>query len=92
MCLLRELSDDSLHVNEVIIEPSDIFHEKYPLIMALTLVDIAKNTTAKVRIMNPFNTEVSINQDAVIGKAEQVKAVVVTMTEAEITGEEQNFE
>ena len=55
-----------------LIEPTEHFLDTYPLRMAATLVDINQGCTCKVRLLNPFSTEVSIKQDAVLGKAEPI--------------------
>ena len=52
---------------EVIIEPSPEFTEIYPLLMAPTVVDLNRGATQKVRVLYPFDTEVSIKQDSVVG-------------------------
>ncbi len=40
--------------------------------MAASLSDTHLNVTHKVRLMNPGATDVSINQDAVVGTAEHI--------------------
>ena len=41
--------------------------------MAACLVDISTDVASKVRILNPFDFEVKINQDTVVGTAEKVE-------------------
>ena len=55
---------------EFLIEPSPNFMEKYPLLMAASLVDVTKSITSKVRMMNPYNKDVVIHQNTVIGTAQ----------------------
>ena len=57
-----------------LIEPSENFSETYPLRMASTRIDINQSSTCKVRILNPYSTDVSIEQGAIIGKAEPMVA------------------
>ena len=53
--------------NDLLIEGMPAFSEKYSLEVAPTLVNISKNCTVKIRILNPFPENVSIKQDTVIG-------------------------
>ena len=66
----RQVPDYYSDKSEVIIEPSPECTETYPLLMAPTVVDLNGGATQKVRVLNPFNTEVSIKQDYVVGLAE----------------------
>ena len=71
---------------EVIIEHSPLFTETYPLLMAPTVVDLNGGAKQKVRVLNLFNTEVSIKQDSVVGLAEtfsNMKTFVQTEDETE---------
>jgi hypothetical protein len=86
----REEQDDYLSTLDVLVEPTAHFNEEYPLVMAASLVDMKNNTTGKVRIMNPYSTEVSIRQDAVIGHAEAVHSDVSLVMEAENIEEAEN--
>lgn len=54
------------------IEPSEDFNNRFPLLMASCLTDLSNKVTTKVRVMNPFKTDVSIQQDEVLGKAELI--------------------
>jgi hypothetical protein len=47
--------------------------------MAACLVEISHNVTNQVRLMNPFDHEVQIEQHAVLGEAEPVLAEPVTL-------------
>ena len=63
--------DDYEEHKDMVMEPCENFTERYPLVMASTLVDINKSPTQKVRLLNPSSSPVSINQDSVIGFAER---------------------
>lgn len=67
---------------DLIIEPTGNFCERYQLAMAATFVNVQNQCTVKVRVMNPFPTDSSIKQDAVIGIAEPVDQVA-SLLEAE---------
>ena len=56
-----------------ITEPNQELAAKYGITMASSLVNINKQVTQKVRLMNPFPTEVTLRQDTVIGTAEIVR-------------------
>ena len=82
----RQMPDYYSDKCEVIIEPSTEFTETYPLLMAPTVVDLNRGATQKVRVLNPFDTEVSIKQDSVVGLAEtfsNMKTLVQTEDETE---------
>ncbi len=66
----RQENDDQNTNTEFIVEPTANFKEVYGLQMARTLTDIADRVTNQIRILNPFPTVASINQDAEIGYAE----------------------
>ena len=63
--------DDCEGNRDVVVEPCDGFAERYPLVMANTVVDMNSSPTQKVRLLNPSSLPVSINQDSVIGVAER---------------------
>ena len=54
---------------EFLIEPSPCFMEKSPLVMAASLVDLLKNVTGKVRMLNPLNNDIVLHQGTIIGTA-----------------------
>ncbi|VDI10491.1 Hypothetical predicted protein [Mytilus galloprovincialis] len=56
---------------DYLIEPSPKFIENHPVMMASSLVDICHDVTNKVILINPFDPEVQINQDTVVGLAEK---------------------
>ena len=79
----RREEDDFDGKAEYLLEPTDKFKEIYPLMMASSLVDINRMATCKVRILNPFPTEVDLKQDAEIGMAERIDRVVNVIAETE---------
>ena len=89
--LVERTEDDDMLCGDFIVEATDSFKEGYPLQMAVTLVDINKTPTCKVRVLNPFPSEVKLRQDAVIGKAEQIDKIVNVITENEYTHETENY-
>jgi hypothetical protein len=64
-------SDNLSGPQNYLLEPNNFFVEKYPVAMASCLVDITHEVTNKVRLMNPFDHEVEIRQDTVLGEAEK---------------------
>ena len=79
----RHEYDDFSRENDFIVEPSEHFQEEYPLHMPSTLVDINRACTCKVRMVNPFQTEMLIKRDAVIGRAEPVEGKPVVVEDKE---------
>ncbi|KAH3850795.1 hypothetical protein DPMN_093268 [Dreissena polymorpha] len=79
----REESDDCLMAAEYIVEPSNNFKDKYQLVMASTLVDINKLATCKVRVLNPMDVEVTLRQNADVGRAELIERIVSVIAEEE---------
>ena len=65
----------------VLLEPSLEFMERYGLIMAASLSDLNSRVTHKVRILNPNQFEVHINQDVKLGTAENVSEIVSLIQE-----------
>ena len=61
--------DDCERNGDMVVEPCDGFTERYPRVMANTVVDMNSSPTQKVRLLNPSSLPVSINQDSVIGVA-----------------------
>ncbi len=47
-----------------------MFQERYNVVMASSLSTVHSNVTHKARLMNPSVSDVSINQDVIIGTAE----------------------
>ncbi|KAH3783440.1 hypothetical protein DPMN_161378 [Dreissena polymorpha] len=58
--------------------------------MASVLVDIKRNPTSKIRLLNPFPYSVDINQDLVLGQAEQIDSIKSTLKGQEHTAQEDN--
>ena len=63
--------DDHVGNNDILIEPCDGFTDRYPLVMASTVVNMDSSPTQQVRLLNPGSDPVSIYQDSVIGRAER---------------------
>ena len=63
------LSTDTSQEKPLVIEPTSNFISTYPFVMADTWVDFNTSPTVKVRVMNPFDKDVSIKQDTVVGEA-----------------------
>ena len=59
--------------------------------MAATLVDINQGCTCKVRLLNPFPTEISIEQSAVLGRAEPIEGTPRPLAHQEDSKEKGNF-
>jgi hypothetical protein len=74
-----------------LLEPSPFFEQRYPVAMAACLVEISHNVTNQVRLMNPFDHEVQIEQHAVLGEAEPVLAEPVTLFSTEDSEELNNY-
>jgi len=86
-----ERTEDDINQQAWIIEPNTSLAEKYSVAMAASLVDIRGDVTAKVRMMNPFNTELVVTQDTVIGFASPVETIKI-ITECEDFEESHNHE
>ena len=87
----RQEYDDFSSENDYLIERTEQFEENYPLKMAATLVDISRACTCKVRILNPFPTEMSIKQDAVVGQAIPIEGKPIILAQEENISEAQNL-
>ena len=81
-------ADDTSCVCDFIVEPTEHCNETYPLKMASTLVDLNSGVTNKIRVLKPFPTAVSINQDAVIAQAQKTDRIHSTVTEEDNSGNE----
>ena len=76
----RSKRDD--HSNgTILLEPSLAFMERYSLIMAASLSDLNSRVTHKVRILNPNQYDIHINQDVNLGTAENVSEIVSLIQE-----------
>ena len=86
----RQVPDYNSVKCEVIIEPSPEFTETYPLLMSPTVVDLNGGATQKVRVLNPFDTEVYIKQDSIVSSAETFSNMK-TLVRAEDETESSNY-
>jgi hypothetical protein len=66
---------------EWILEPAPQLAEKYSIAMASTLVDTSCHTTARVRLMNPFEEDRILYQDTMIGFASQIDGITTCVDE-----------
>ena len=87
----RNEADDEDSNADFLVEPAEVFKDKYQLVMASTLVNINRSATSKVRVLNPFPASVKLKQDAVIGKAEKIERVVSIVSEKEHISEVENL-
>ena len=76
-------SDDEDPDSTFVLEPKDDFSARYKLMMAPSLVDINREPTCKVRVMNPFKDAVKLRQAAEIATAEKVSKLVSVITDVE---------
>ena len=84
-------NDDFRSPQNYLLEPTDLFLEKYPVVMASCLVDISQDCTNKVRLMNPFDHEVEIHQNTVTGEAEKITSPPTILLTKENSDETENF-
>ena len=59
--------------------------------MASVLIDINNCVTSRVRVLNPFPTSVTINQDAVVAQAQQISEIQTTLVEAKSPYNQRNL-
>ncbi|KAH3786978.1 hypothetical protein DPMN_165097 [Dreissena polymorpha] len=69
----RQEADDNDQESNYVIEIAKGFSHTYPLIMAATLVNINRAVTCKVRVLNPFSSNITLRHDAEIGEAEKIE-------------------
>lgn len=60
-----------------LIEPSPLLAEKYAVAMASSLVNPVENVTVKIRLMNPFSTDIVLPQDTTVGFASPVSEMEI---------------
>jgi hypothetical protein len=84
-------TDDFTKPQDFLIEPHSYFIETHPVVMASCLVDIRNEVTNKIRLMNPFDYEIQVNQNTVVGKAEKVESQPTTLFTVEDRDEIKNF-
>ncbi|CAC5421845.1 unnamed protein product [Mytilus coruscus] len=77
---------------DYLIEPSSHFIENHPVMMASSLVDLCHDVTNKVRLISPFDQEVQINQDTVVGLAEKVEDQPILLFSSENIKDSTNFD
>ena len=70
MHLFRDVRVMTLANSSILIEPSENFKQKFPLVMASSLADLNFAPTVKVRVMNPFPSDATIRVNTIIGTAE----------------------
>ena len=67
-------TDDFTKTQYFLIEPHSYFIETHPVVMAPCLVDIRNEATNNIRLMNPFDYDIQVNQNTVVGVAEKVES------------------
>jgi len=87
---VRDEIDDYVSQLEFLIEPNQNFNKEYYLLLAPAVVNIKNNTSVKVGVMNPFSTDVSINQDVVLGYAQHFDQILGKISETENVEENAN--
>ncbi|KAH3777819.1 hypothetical protein DPMN_179267 [Dreissena polymorpha] len=89
--VVRFEADDDDTEADYAVEPTQLFKKRYPLQMATTLVNLNEAPTCKVRVLNPYPTEINLRQDAEIGIAERMEKIVSVLTKAEHQAESGNL-
>ena len=79
---VSRLVGDDQQDTPVVLEPSAEFHEQYDLVMASSLSSLNSRVTHKVRLLNPNMYDISINQDASIGTAEDIDGFTLLSSES----------
>ena len=79
---VSRLIGDDQQDTPVVLEPSAEFHEQYDLVMASSLSSLNSRVTHKVRLLNPNMYDISINQDASIGTAEDIDGFTLLSSES----------
>ena len=87
----RKEGDDG-QSGDFMVKATKSFRERYPLQMATTLVDVNRGPSCKLRVLNPFPTEVKFLQDAEIGRAERIEKIISLVTETEHVEEKDNLD
>ena len=82
--------DDTLANSSILIEPSENFELKFPLVMASSLADLNFAPTVKVRVMNPFPSDATIRINTIIGTAEFLSSEPFSLLEQEEASEAGN--
>lgn len=87
----RKETDELESSCEFLIEPCKNFNEKVCLVMASTLFDIDSGPTYNVRILTPFQGDVTSKQDACIGIAKRAGKIENVLAEKDHVLEEENL-
>ena len=74
----------------ILITPTQRFLEEYPLHVAKCLVNMGKETTSKVRVINPFKTEAVLRQHANIAEAEECTPIHIIFDNEDPSQEKNN--
>ena len=80
---VSRLAGDDQQETPVVLEPTSEFHERYGLLMACSLSSLNSRVTHKVRLLNPNMYDISINQDASLGTAEDIDGITFLLNEEE---------
>ena len=87
----RQMQDNYSDKCEVIMEPSPEFIElNSKLLMAPTVVDLNGGAIQKIRVLNPYEPEVSIEQDFVVDLSESFSNMK-TLAQTECDTESGNY-
>ena len=74
-----------------LLEANECFQSKFNVAVAPTLVDVNKDVTNKLRIINLFDTAFLVPQDTVIGEAEPVEIEPYPLMKTENITEVNNY-
>ena len=77
--------ETELVVREVLIEPSESFHDKHKLLMASSLVRLESNQSTMVRVMNPFPKEALLKNGMIMGEANPFDQVIPFLDEESVS-------
>ncbi|CAC5374784.1 unnamed protein product [Mytilus coruscus] len=83
--------DQSSQSQDFVLESNADVLQKFPIIMAPTVVNLEKDVTCIVRVMNPFDQQFELHQDTVLGEAEQLTTETKVLVECEDIEEITNF-
>ena len=84
-----ESGESGSDTSQLIVEPVPQLAEKYSVVMAPCLVDVASKVTHKVRLMNPFKEDRILYQDMTVGEASPVVDINLLIS-SEDTDEQSN--
>ncbi|CAC5399769.1 unnamed protein product [Mytilus coruscus] len=83
--------DQSSKSQDFVLESNADILQKFPIIMAPTVVNLEKDITCIVRVMNPFDHQFELRQDTVLGEADQLTTETQVLVECEDMEEITNF-